>query len=288
MMVKKSGLGCGLDSLLSPTRLKQKNSNNEMTLKQLAVDNIQKGVYQPRLSIDPDTLEELAASIKAEGVLQPVVVRRLASGRYELVAGERRWQAAQMAGLHYLPALVRDLSDRSTAAISLIENIQREDLSVLEQAMGMSRLISAFGLTHQQTADAVGRSRTLVSNLLRLLDLEAETKQLLESKQLDMGHARALLALKGRVQVDTAYNVVNAQLSVRDTEALVKRIFLAASGSEKNKTQTKALEVTRLEHSLGDMLGAKVVIQYNAKGKGKLVIAYNNLDELEGILDHIN
>ena len=219
--------------------------------------------------------------------MQPVIVRRLESGTYELIAGERRWRAAQIAGLHDIPAIVRDIPDQAAAAMSLIENIQREDLNALEEAIAMSRLISEFGLTHQQTAKSVGRSRTAVTNLLRLLELEEGTKELLDNKKIDMGHARALLALKGDLQLETAHKVAERQMSVRDTERLVKNILNKLDNPEKPTPKTKPVEVSKLERSLSETLGASVDIQYNAKGKGKLVIAYNNLDELDGILEHI-
>jgi ParB family chromosome partitioning protein len=286
-MAIKPGLGRGLDMLLSSVPAKDNKSTHETELKQLPVDKIQKGTYQPRLNIDPNALQELAESIKAQGMVQPVVVRRLSTGMYELIAGERRWRAAQIAGLHDIPSIVRDIPDQAAAAISLIENIQREDLNALEEAIAMSRLIREFGLTHQQTADAIGRSRTTVTNLLRLLELEDKTKELLERGQLDMGHARALLALEGKMQQEAAYKVVNRGLSVRDTERLVKSLLNKPSVPVAAKEKSKPVEVTKLEQSLAETLGADIDINYNSRGKGKLVIAYNSLDELDGILEHI-
>lgn len=283
-MVKKPGLGRGLDMLLSSTT---KDVKKDIELKNLPVEKISKGKYQPRLSIDPDALQELAESIKSQGVVQPVVVRRLKGGNYELIAGERRWRASQIAGLHTVPAIIREVPDEAAAAMSLIENIQREDLNPLEEAIAMSRLIADFGLTHQQTAESVGRSRAAVSNLLRLLDLEDVTKELLDTRKLDMGHARALLALKGQLQIETANKVAKNQLSVRETERLVKKLANSDQEVEKKTPAKKALEVLKLEESLSETLGADVNIQYNTKGKGKLVIEYNNLDELDGILEHI-
>ncbi|MCK5918375.1 MAG: ParB/RepB/Spo0J family partition protein [Cocleimonas sp.] len=285
-MAMKPGLGRGLDMLLSSS-LKKNDVTNETELKQLPVEKIQKGPYQPRLNIDPDALQELAESIKAQGLVQPVIVRRLDSGLYELIAGERRWRASQIAGLHDIPAIVRDIPDQAAAAISLIENIQREDLNALEESIAMSRLISEFGLTHQQTADAVGRSRTGVTNLLRLLELEDETKALLDSRQIDMGHARALLALDGQTQLDAAHKVAQRGMSVRDTERLVKSILQGIKNPNAQKEKTKPVEVSKLERSLSETLGADIDIKYNSRGKGKLVIAYNSLDELDGILEHI-
>lgn len=288
-MAKKSGLGRGLDMLLSSASTRVDKPNQEIELKPLPIDKIQKGQYQPRLTIDPDALQELAESIKAQGLVQPVVVRRLHQGGYELIAGERRWRAAQMAGLHDIMAIVREIPDQAAAAMSLIENIQREDLNALEEALAMSRLIQEFGLTHQQTAESVGRSRTAVTNLLRLLDLEDETKALLDSREIDMGHARALLGLKNKAQVDAAHKVAERGMSVRETERLVKNTInsLGLGNNTQQKAKTKSVDVSKLEDSLGETLGASVDIQYNAKGKGKLVIAYNNLDELDGILGHI-
>jgi len=283
-MKKKPGLGRGLDMLLSSAT---KDTNKESELKNLPVEKISKGEYQPRLSIDPDALQSLADSIKAQGVVQPVVVRRLAGGNFELIAGERRWRASQIAGLDTIPAIVREIPDQAAAAMSLIENIQREDLNPLEEALAMSRLIAEFGLTHQQTAESVGRSRTAVTNLLRLIDLEERTKELLDTRKLDMGHARALLALTGQKQVETALKVAKSELSVRETERLVKKLASGDAGKSAKSPVKKAIEVQKLEESLSEKLGAKVGIQYNTKGKGKLVVEYNNLDELDGILAHI-
>jgi ParB family chromosome partitioning protein len=286
-MAKKPGLGRGLDMLLSSAS-KENAINRDSELKKLPVEKIRKGEYQPRLSIDPDALQELAESIKAQGLVQPVVVRQIDGGEYELIAGERRWRASQIAGLHTIPAIIRDIPDQAAAAMSLIENIQREDLNPLEEAIAMSRLIADFGLTHQQTAESVGRSRAAVSNLLRLLDLEEATKELLDKGKLDMGHARALLALSGNLQVETAGIVAKKELSVRETEKLVKRLANpAVHANDKKSPVKKALEVQKLEESLSEKLGASVNIQYNNKGKGKLVVEYNNLDELDGILEHI-
>ncbi|PWQ96837.1 ParB/RepB/Spo0J family partition protein [Leucothrix arctica] len=287
-MVKKSGLGDrGLNMLLSSGSA-NKTENDDGVLKKLPVEKICRGEYQPRINIDPDALQELSESIKAQGLIQPIIVRRLDDGRYELIAGERRWRAAQMVGMHEIQALVRRIPNKTVAAMSLIENIQREDLNPLEEAQAINRLILEFGLTHQQTAESIGRSRSAISNALRLLDLEPETKSMLDSKQLNMGHARALLMLKGRVQVETAAKVASRQMSVRDTEKLVKQILEEQSGGEKSKNAPKkSIEVRKLEQDLADRLGSNVEIQYNSRGKGKLVIAYSNLDELDGILSHI-
>ena len=286
-MARKPGLGNGLDILLSATNIaKNGQADKDSILRKLPVEKIQKGKYQPRLNIEPEALQDLSASIKAQGVVQPVVVRRVEGGMFELIAGERRWRASQMAGLHEIPAIVREIPDQAAAAMSLIENIQREDLRPLEEALAMERLIHEFGLTHQQTAESVGRSRSAVTNLLRLIDLEDETKELLEKGGLDMGHARALLGLQGEKQVVTAHKVAKRELNVRETERLVKRLLNDAGLPPKLKPK-KAPEVVKLEQSLSEKLGAKVIIEYNTKGKGKLIVDYNNLDELDGILEHI-
>lgn len=286
-MVKKPGLGRGLDILLStPSKSSAPETKENESLRTLAVEKIKKGQYQPRMSIDPDALQELADSIKAQGLIQPVVVRRIPGGQFELIAGERRWRAAQIAGLHEIPAVVRDIPDQAAAAMALIENIQREDLNPLEEANAMNRLIGEFGLTHQQTAESVGRSRSAVSNMLRLLELEDGTKALLDQGKIEMGHARALLGIKGDDQVAIATKVAEQQLTVRDTERLVKALNAPAEKAKPTHV-SKAPDVTKLEKSLSETLGAKVDIQYNNQGKGKMVIEYNSLDELDGILEHI-
>ncbi|SDZ77451.1 chromosome partitioning protein, ParB family [Thiothrix caldifontis] len=283
-MVKKPALGRGLDILLSSVR-GEGEQTDDTVLKRLPVERIRPGQYQPRTRMDPDALQELADSIKAQGLVQPVVVRKLGGGEYELIAGERRWRAAQLAGLHEIPSVVRDIPDQSAAAMSLIENIQREDLNALEEATALRRLIDEFGLTHQQTAEAVGRSRAAVTNLLRLLELQPETKALVDAGQLEMGHARALLALGGQQQVEIAQKVAERQLSVRETERLVKNILEV--GQKPEPEFKSSPDVLKLEQTLADTLGAKVAIRYNRTGKGKLVIEYNSLDELDGILGHI-
>lgn len=283
-MVKKPALGRGLDMLLSSARGLSEPSD-EVVLKTLAVERIRPGQYQPRTRMNPEALQELADSIKAQGVVQPIVVRKLAAGEYELIAGERRWRAAQLAGLHEIPAVVRDIPDQAAAAMALIENIQREDLNALEEATALRRLIDEFGLTHQQTAEAVGRSRAAVTNLLRLLELQAAVKTLVEAGQLEMGHARALLALPAQQQVSVAQQVATRQLSVRETERLVKALL--ETPQKPVEVFKPAPDVLKLEQRLSDTLGAKVAIRYNRSGKGKLVIEYNSLDELDGILNHI-
>ncbi len=283
-MVKKPGLGRGLDVLLSSAR-KSSPPEDEVVLQKLPVEHIQPGTYQPRSQMDAQALQELADSIKAQGLVQPVVVRRLSLGGYELIAGERRWRAAQLAGLTTIPAVIREIPDQAAAAMSLIENIQREDLNSLEEALALRRLINEFGLTHQQTAEAVGRSRAAVTNLLRLLELSPAVKQLLEQRLLEMGHARALLSLsQEELQVRLAQKVVQRQLSVRETERLVKNLL---EGTPLRKEVLISADVQRLERQLTEQLGARVEIRYNKRGRGKMVIEYNNLDELDGILSHI-
>jgi len=294
-MVKKRGLGRGLDALLdsskprndvSGTQAGEDGATADGSLRMLAVDRIQRGKYQPRMDMRKETLEDLAASIRAQGVVQPIVVRELASGGYEIIAGERRWRAAQMAGLHEVPAVVRVVDDRATIAMSLIENIQRENLNPLEESRALDRLMREFELTQQQAADAVGRSRSAVANLLRLQELNEDVKQLVERRELDMGHARALLGLVGPVQSEAAREVVKKGLSARETEGLVRRL-LAKVG--KPKTPAKSLDpnIRTLQDDLAGKLGAKVTVEHGPKGKGKLIIEYHSLDELDGILSHI-
>ncbi|HEC04759.1 MAG TPA: ParB/RepB/Spo0J family partition protein [Thiothrix sp.] len=285
-MVRKPGLGKGLDILLSSaSKAKKAEENSNSGMRLLPVDKIEKGQYQPRLSIEPEALQQLADSIKAQGLIQPVVVRPIGGGKFELIAGERRWRACQIAGLYDIPAVVKNIPDQAAAAMSLIENIQREDLNPLEEAIAMERLIEEFGLTHQQTADSVGRSRSAITNLLRLLVLEDKTKTLLDKGELEMGHARALLGLGGSKQVEAAQKVANRGMSVRDTERLVKKLSNPDAG--KSVKSIKAPEVLKLEQELSEKLGANIQIKYNSKGKGKLTIDYNSLDELDGILEHI-
>lgn len=284
-MVKKPGLGRGLDVLLSSAKLASQANAEETTLKTLPVERIQPGVYQPRSHMDPDALQALADSIKAQGLVQPIVVRRLAVGGYEIIAGERRWRASQLAGLSTIPCVIRNIPDQAAAAMALIENIQREDLNALEQAQALKRLITEFGLTHQQLAEAIGRSRASVTNALRLLELTPEVKHMLEQRLLEMGHARALLALtQSKLQIASAQKVIERQLSVRETERLVKTLL--AGQTEKPLIKTSP-NVLKLQQQLGDQLGARVAIRHSPQGRGKLIIEYNSLDELDGILKHI-
>ncbi len=285
MARKKPGLGRGLDVLLSAAA-GARSEQDESDLRQLPVEEIRRGRYQPRGQIKPEALQELADSIRAQGLVQPVVVRPVEGG-FELIAGERRWRAAQLAGLHQVPAVVREIPDQAAAAMSLIENIQREDLNPLEEAQALQRLIAEFGLTHQQAADSVGRSRTAVTNLLRLLELAEEPKGLLADGQLEMGHARALLALDGPQQITAARHVAQRGLSVRETERYVQSLLTKLRESTQSTTRSRDPDIVRLEGDLSERLGARVAIQHGAKGKGKLVIQYTSLDELDGIIAHI-
>ncbi|MGH8278641.1 MAG: ParB/RepB/Spo0J family partition protein [Gammaproteobacteria bacterium] len=298
MVVRRKGLGRGLDALLG-SALPPAGEDTVEELRQIPVDLIQPGKYQPRTHMHPESLQDLADSIKAQGLVQPIVVRVLAADgvdpqqpagarRYEIIAGERRWRAAQMAGLHQIPAVIRDVPDRAAVAIALIENIQRENLNPLEEAQALERLVSEFGMTHQQASEAVGRSRAAVTNLLRLLDLTDAVKQLVEQGDLEMGHARALLALKGVAQTEAGQRVVERHLSVRDTENLVRRLLKENGGSPGRVPRPPDPNVRRLETELTEKLGAKVSIESGSGGKGKLVIQFTSLDELDGILGRIH
>ncbi|TNC90099.1 MAG: chromosome partitioning protein ParB, partial [Thalassolituus sp.] len=256
-------------------------------LRHLPVEWVQPGRYQPRRDIQPEALEELAASIKAQGLMQPIVVRPLPgqTDRFEIIAGERRWRATQLAQLDKVPALVRDVPDEAAIAMALIENIQREDLNPMEEAMALHRLQNEFELTQMEVAEAVGKNRATVANLLRLMNLNDDVKKMLEHGDIEMGHARALLGLSGDQQSTAANDVVSRALTVRQTEALVRNL---QSGSGKKEADSRPNpDVQRLERMLGEKLGARVAIQHSAKGKGKLVINYTNLDELDGIIAHI-
>jgi len=292
MVAKKRGLGRGLDALLggmqSDADSRTQKAAEADSLRRLPVDLIQRGRYQPRREFDPETLRELAESIAAQGVIQPIVVRPVENGRYELIAGERRWRATQQAGLDEIPVVIKEVTEEAAMAMGLIENIQREDLNPLEEASALNRLLNEFGLTHQEVAKAVGKSRTTVTNLLRLLELNEDVKELLESRRLEMGHARTLLGLKGEMQSKAAAQVVRQGLSVRETERLVRRLQGEIEHPKPARTPVELdPDVRRLVSDLSEKLGAKVDLQQGAKGKGKLIIDYNSLDELEGILDHI-
>jgi len=284
---KRKGLGRGLDALLGGAALApvaEGESGGE--LRQIPVDRVQRGKYQPRRDMQEEALKDLADSIRQQGVVQPIVVRPVAGERYEIIAGERRWRAAQMAGLERVPAVVRDVPDRTAIAMALIENIQRADLNPLEEAEAMQRLIAEFNVTHQEAAEAVGRSRAAVTNLLRLLELSREVQDLVRQGALEMGHARALLALKGPAQTAAARHVVDRGLTVRDTEKLVRNKLKEAGETRAPQGKKTNPDVSRLERSLSEKLGAKVVVEGKGKG-GRLVIHYSSLDELDGILAHI-
>jgi ParB family transcriptional regulator, chromosome partitioning protein len=288
MNIKRRGLGSlGVDVLLSATA-KPEAGRAEGELRQLTVDSIRRGKYQPRIRMRPEALQELADSIRVQGLVQPIVVRPVddaAGAAYELIAGERRWRAAQMAGLDRLPALIKPIPDQAAAAMSLIENIQREDLNPLEEANAFHRLIADFDLTHQQVADAVGRSRAAVSNYLRLLELAEPVRELVDEGKLEMGHARALLSLKGDSQIQAARYVALRRLSVRETERYVNGLF--AGQFRRSPSARRDANVSHLEQHLGETLGARVEIQHNRKGRGRLMIHYTSLDELDGIIAHI-
>lgn len=280
MSSNKRGLGRGLDALLGDVSVKEEKHH----LQTLPIEYMQRGKYQPRKDINPEKLQELSDSIKAQGIIQPIVVRQIAHEKYEIVAGERRWRAAQLAGLTQVPIVIKELDDRSAMAIALIENIQREDLNPLEEAEALRRLLDEFEMTHQLIADAIGKSRTTVTNLLRLIDLHPEVKSFLLNNQLEMGHARALLSLDGLKQVAIANKVVKGGLTVRATERLVKE----------NQTEPKIKKINaidnhtlRLQNDLTAKLGAKVIIDHKENGSGKLVISYSSLDELDGIIGQL-
>lgn len=276
-MAKLKGLGRGLDALLADSL-----STSDDTLSTLPVSFLQPGKYQPRSHMDSEALSELASSIQSQGLIQPILVRALPlPDRYEIIAGERRWRASQLAGLTDVPVIIRNVADEAALAIALIENIQRQELNALEEAQGLQRLIDEFGMTHETAANAVGRSRSAVSNLLRLLQLPKAIQTFLNEKKMEMGHARALLALPANLQLSAAQNVVDKSLNVRQTEALVKDWL-----NPKPPTKAKPVnpDVAKLSENLSDRLGTKVEIKGNTKGKGKIVIDYDSLDQLDGLL----
>ena len=300
-MTDKRKLGKGLDALLSTRSSEtmasllgkpkdrpnpQASADKDGDLKNIPVDLIQRGKYQPRTDMHEAALQELANSIQQQGVMQPIVVRPISSDKYEIIAGERRWRATQIAGLDTIPAIVKPVGDEAAIAMSLIENIQRENLNPIEEAMALKRLQDEFELTQQQVADAVGKSRATVTNLIRLIGLSIDVRRMLEHGDLEMGHARALLSLPDIQQSEAARTVVGKSLSVRQTESLVRRLIAGTGASQTSKAQNP--DIKNLEDGLADKLGAKVMIQHTAKGKGKLILKYNSLDELDGILSHIN
>ena len=302
-MTNKRKLGKGLDVLLSrgstdtmasllgnsiarttPSQAVEKDGD----LKNIPIDLIQRGKYQPRTDMHEEALEELAASIRGQGVMQPIVVRPISSDKYEIIAGERRWRATQIAGLDSIPAIIKPVGDEAAIAMSLIENIQRENLNPIEEATALKRLQDEFELTQQEVADAVGKSRATVTNLMRLIGLTIDVRRMLEHGDLEMGHARALLSLPDIQQSEAARSIVGKGLSVRQTESLVRRLIAEIGSNNRATPKMVDPDIKTLEESLADKLGAKVMIQHTAKGKGRLVLKYNSLDELEGILSHIN
>lgn len=298
--MEKKKLGKGLSALLSGGNTQtvaslltplqsarqpnQKPAARDSELKNIPIDLIQRGKYQPRTDVHPEALEELTASIKAQGVMQPIVIRPISSEKYEIIAGERRWRASQMAGLADIPAIIKPVGDEAAIAMSLIENIQRENLNPIEEAMALKRLQDEFRLTQQEVADAVGKSRAAVTNLMRLMNLHIDVQGMLIKGQIEMGHARALLSLPDLNQISAAKIVAKRQLSVRQTESFVR------GGAEQKATEPKKpidADIKTLEETLAEKLGASVLIQHTAKGKGRVVLKYNSLDELDGILSHI-
>lgn len=298
MAARKRGLGRGLDALLSSAASNNAadkspsgegaSSQDDGLLKDLPLEFLQPGKYQPRRDMDQEALEELAASIKTQGLMQPVVVRPVGEQQYEIIAGERRWRASQLAGLAQIPVLVREVADDAAIAMALIENIQREDLNPIEEAVAFKRLQDEFQLTQQEVAQAVGKSRSTVANLLRLMSLKEDVRRMLEHGDIEMGHGKALLGLPEGEQSGAAAQVVSKGLSVRQTESLVRRILQDLESAEKEVEESAgAADIRHLQDKLAEVLGADVAISHTAKGKGKLVIKYNNLDELDGILAHI-
>ncbi|WP_185234060.1 ParB/RepB/Spo0J family partition protein [Teredinibacter franksiae] len=303
-MAKRKGLGRGLDALLSGSssaatpaeaikaatevaaEITSADVSKDGTLKALPVELLQRGKYQPRRDMHPEALEELAESIKAQGVMQPIVVRPIGEGRYEIIAGERRWRATQQAGLHTIPCVIREVPDETAIALSLIENIQREDLNPIEEAMALKRFQDEFELTQQEVADAVSKSRTAITNLMRLLNLSSEVKKLLEHGDLEMGHARCLLTLDESAQKRVARLIVSKGMTVRQAEALARSTLKEEKQPDAPKDAPDH-DIKKLEDRLGEKVGVPVMVQHSAKGKGKLVLKYNSLDELDGILKHL-
>ena len=293
MAAKKRGLGRGLDALITTRREVEAIADqpvshvNDGSLRMLPVEWIHRGTYQPRRDMSADALEELAASIRAQGVMQPIVVRPQGPETFELIAGERRWRASQMAGLDQIPAVIRDVSDEDAIAMALIENIQRENLNPMEEALALQRLQKEFDLTQAGVAEAVGKNRVTVTNLLRLISLEADVRRMLEHGDLEMGHARALLGVHGEQQIDAARQVVAKGMTVRQTEQLVRNLVEGKkTGLDRAEHKVDA-NIQNLEEMLSQRLGATVSIKHGARGKGSLVIKYNSLDELDGILNHV-
>lgn len=291
--MRKRGLGKGLDALLSPrSGMESSESNLDGQLRMLPVDIVVRGQYQPRMEMDSQALEDLANSIREQGVVQPIVVRPLKSSEnYEIIAGERRWRATQLAELHEIPAIIKDVSDQTAMCLGLIENIQREDLNPMDEARALSRLLQEFEMTHDAAAEAVGKSRSSVSNFLRLLDLHIDVQKLLEARKIEMGHGRAILGLESGNQGAVARKVVKQGLSVRETEQLVKRLKDNGTKTKASKNRSPSANLDpnlrSLQEDLSERLGAAVAIKHGKSGKGTLVISYNSLDELDGILTRI-
>lgn len=298
-MTAKKKLGKGLDALLSvgstqtmasllgrpKNRPVSISADRDGDMKHVPIELIQRGKYQPRTDMHEEALQELANSIKVQGVMQPIVIRPISSDKYEIIAGERRWRACQIVGLDTIPAIIKPVGDEAAIAMSLIENIQRENLNPIEEAMALKRLQDEFELTQQEVADAVGKSRTSVTNLIRLIGLSIDVRRMLEHGDLEMGHARALLSLPDIQQSEAGRTVVGRGLSVRQTESLVRRLI--AGGGEARASKLIDPDIKNLEENLAEKLGTQVMIQHSAKGKGRLVLKYNSLDELDGILAHI-
>ncbi|MES2204051.1 MAG: ParB/RepB/Spo0J family partition protein [Pseudomonadota bacterium] len=293
--MKKRGLGRSLNAILSPVELRasvapentaRENLTSSLSLHQLPIMQLVRGQYQPRREMDEEALNELAVSIKAQGILQPILVRKLSDGKFEIIAGERRWRAAQKAELAEVPVVIKEIPDDAAMAIGLIENIQRENLNAIDEAFGLQRLVQEFSLTHQEIAEAVGRSRTAVSNLLRLLNLPASVQKYLQCGDIEMGHARALLALSESQQLRAAEHIVEKGLSVRDTEHYVKQLQTLSEGRAQLGVSPKTIkpEIVQLQKQLSSILGSKVVIQQNAKGKGKLILHYASAPALEALI----
>jgi ParB family transcriptional regulator, chromosome partitioning protein len=297
-MAKKRGLGRGLNSLINKNKPQaaptaeaaspEHQASADGQLKELPIEIIQRGKYQPRRDMHPEALEELAASIKAQGIMQPIVVRPIADERFEIIAGERRWRAAQLAGLDKIPTLVRDVPDEAAIAMALIENIQRENLNAMEEAIALYRLQQEFELSQQEVADAVGKSRSTIANLLRLMNLREDVQRLLEHGDIELGHAKALLGLPLDQQSSAATTVVSKGLTVRETESLVRKLVDEdRKPAAKSAKQAVDSDIEKLEIQLSEKIGVPVSLQHGAKGRGKLVLKYNSLDELDGILSHI-
>ena len=293
MAAKRQSLGTGLDALLGfsdevkVTLQSDQMNDADGTLRDLPVEFLQRGKYQPRRDLDADALQELTNSITQQGVMQPIVVRKIATDKYEIIAGERRWRATQQAGLESIPAIIRSITDEAAIVMALIENIQREDLNSIEESRALIRLQDEFQLTQQQVADAVGKSRSAVTNLMRLANLESAVQKQLELGEIELGHAKCLLALSGNTQVMAGREIAANSMSVRQTETLVKRIHLSGSVKPVEKTKQADPDILRIQQELSEKVGAPVKIQHSSKGSGNLVIKYHSVDELEGILAHI-